>query len=349
MPHELLDERLIGPFIRDLGALMHASTVLVGDRLGLYQAMADSQWVSAAELAARTDTDTRYVAEWLAAQAASGYAEYDAQTGRFRLSEEQAFVLTNEFPMFPGGIQVAASMVKDVDLIVDAFRDGRGVAWGEHHPDLFVGTERFFRTNYIAFLTNYWIPALEGVEAKLRAGATVADVGCGHGASTVILAQAYPRSSFVGYDSHEPSIEVARKAAAEAGVADRCRFEVAEAAAYQGRDLDLVALFDCFHDLGDPVGVAAHIRETLAEDGTCMLVEPYAEDQLEDNLTPVGRISYAASTMLCTPCSRSQDVGLTLGAQAGEARLRKVLEAAGFSRVRHTSQTPLNLVLEARL
>jgi SAM-dependent methyltransferase len=351
MPHELLDERLIGPFIRDLGALMHASTVLVGDRLGLYRAMADSQWVSAAELAARTDTDTRYVAEWLAAQAASSYAEYDTHTGHFRLSEEQAFVLTNEFNpiFFPGGIQVAASMIKDVDLIVDAFRDGRGVAWGEHHPDLFLGTERFFRTNYIAFLTNYWIPALEGVEAKLRAGATVADVGCGHGASTVILAQAYPRSSFVGYDSHEPSIEVARKAATEAGVADRCRFEVAEAASYPGRRFDLVALFDCFHDMGDPVGVAAHIRETLAEDGTCMLVEPYAEDRLEDNLTLVGRISYAASTMLCTPCSRSQDAGLALGAQAGEAQLRKVLEAAGFSRLRRATQTPLHFVIEARL
>jgi SAM-dependent methyltransferase len=350
MPHELLDERLIGPFMRDLGALMHASTVLVGDRLGLYRAMADCMWLSAAELAARTETETRYVAEWLAAQAASGFAEYDAHTGRFRLSEEQAFVLTSEFnPMFfPGGIQAAASMIKDVDLIADAFRDGRGVAWGEHHPDLFVGTERFFRTNYIAHLTDHWIPALEGVEAKLRAGATVADVGCGHGASTVILAQAYPRSSFVGYDFHEPSIEVARKAAAEAGVADRCRFEVAKAASYPGRGLDLVALFDCFHDLGDPVGAAAHIRETLAEDGTCLLVEPYAEDQLEDNLTPVGRISYSASTMLCTPCSRSQDVGLALGAQAGQARLREVLNAAGFSRVRRATQTPLNLVLEAR-
>jgi SAM-dependent methyltransferase len=239
-------------------------------------------------------------------------------------------------------------MIKDVDLIADAFRDGRGVAWGEHHPDLFVGTERFFRTNYIAHLTNYWIPALEGVEATLRGGATVADVGCGHGASTVILAQAYPRSSFVGYDSHEPSIEAARKAAAEAEVADRCQFEVAEAASYPGRGFDLVALFDCLHDMGDPVGAAAHIRETLADDGSCMLVEPYAEDQLEDNLNPVGRIFYAASTMLCTPCSKSQDVGLALGGQAGEARLRKVLKAAGFSRVRRATQTPLNLVLEAR-
>ena len=350
MPNELLDERLIGSFMRDLGALMHAATVLVGDRLGLYKAMADCRWLSPDELAARTDTDTRYIAEWLAAQAASGYADYEAHTGRFRLSKEQAFVLTNEFnPMFfPGGIQAAASMIKDVDLIADAFRDGRGVAWDEHHPDLFAGTERFFRTNYIAHLTDYWIPTLDGVEAKLRAGATVADVGCGHGASTVILAQAYPRSSFVGYDFHRPSIEAARKAAAEAGVADRCRFEVAAATSYPGRGLDLVAIFDCLHDLGDPVGAARHIRETLAEDGTCLLVEPYAEDRLEDNLTPVGRVFYAASTMVCTPCSRSQDVGLALGAQAGEARLREVLEAAGFTRVRRATQTPFNLVLEAR-
>jgi SAM-dependent methyltransferase len=350
MPHQLLDERLVGAFIRDLGALMHASTVLVGDRLGLYRAMADCRWLLPAELADRTETNTRYVAEWLAAQAASGYADYDPHTGRFRLSEEQAVVLTSEFnPMFfPGGIQAAASMIKDVDLIVDAFRDGRGVAWGEHHPDLFAGTERFFRTNYIAHLTDYWIPELDGVEAKLRAGATVADIGCGHGASTVILAQAYPQSSFVGYDFHRPSIEAARKGAAEAGVADRCRFEVAEAADYPGRDLDLVALFDCLHDMGDPVGVAAHIRETLAEDGTCLLVEPYAEDRLEDNLTPVGRVCYAASTMVCTPSSRSQDVGLALGGQAGEARLREVLEAAGFTRVRRATQTPFNLVLEAR-
>ena len=350
MPNELLDERLIGSFMRDLGALMHAATVLVGDRLGLYKAMADCSWLSPDELAARTDTDTRYIAEWLAAQAASGYADYEAHTGRFRLSKEQAFVLTSEFnPMFfPGEIQAAASMIKDVDLIADAFRDGRGVAWDEHHPDLFAGTERFFRTNYIAHLTDYWIPALDGVEAKLRVGATVADVGCGHGASTVILAQAYPRSSFVGYDLHRPSIEAAQKAAAEAGVADRCRFEVAAAASYPGRGLDLVAIFDCLHDMGDPVGAARHIRETLAEDGTCLLVEPYAEDRLEDNLTPVGRVFYAASTMVCTPCSRSQDVGLALGAQAGEARLREVLEAAGFTRVRRATQTPFNIVLESR-
>jgi SAM-dependent methyltransferase len=349
MPQELLDERLVGSYMRDLGALMHAATVLVGDRLGLYKAMADSRWLSPDELAARTETDTRYVEEWLAAQAASGYADYEAHTGRFRLSEEQAFVLTSEFnPMFfPGGIQAAASMIKDVDLIADAFRDGRGVAWDEHHPDLFAGTERFFRTNYIGHLTGYWIPALDGVEAKLRAGATVADVGCGHGASTVILARAYPQSSFVGYDFHPPSIEAAQKAAAEAGVADRCRFEVAEATCYPGRGLDLVAMFDCLHDLGDPVGAAAHIRETLADDGTCLLVEPYAEDRLEDNLTPVGRIFYAASTMVCTPCSRSQDVGLALGGQAGEARLREVLEAAGFTRVRRATQTPFNLVIEA--
>jgi len=343
-------EQFFGRFVSDLGAVMHAATVLVGDRLGLYAAMADSRWITPADLAARTETDERYVAEWLAAQAAAGYAEYNPDTSRFRLTEEQAFALTDEYhPLFfPGGFQAAAATIKDVELIVDAFRDGHGVAWGDHHPDLFVGTDRFFRPNYIANLTTSWIPALDGVEHKLHTGARIADIGCGYGASTIIMATAYPTSSFVGYDPHPPSIEAARKAAANAGVADRCRFEVGAAADYPGRGYDLVALFDSLHDMGDPVGAAAHIRYTLSDEGTCLLVEPFAGDRLEDNLTPIGRIYYAGSTMLCTPGSRAQQVGLALGAQAGETRLREVLVAAGFSRVRRANETPLNLVLEAR-
>jgi SAM-dependent methyltransferase len=343
-------EQFVGRFVQDLGAVFHAATLLVGDRVGLYQAMADSQWITPASLAERTDTDQRYVAEWLAAQAAAGYAEYDPDTRQFRLSEEQVFALTDEYnPLFfPGGFQSAAAAIKDVELITDAFRDGHGVAWGDHHPDPFVGTDRFFRPNYIANLTASWIPALDGVEPKLLAGATVADMGCGYGASTIIMATAYPASSFIGYYPHPPSIEAARKAAADAGVADRCRFDVATATDYPGRGYDLVALFDCLHDMGDPVGAAAHIRETLSDDGTCLLVEPFAEDRLEDNLTPIGRIFYAGSTMLCTPSSRAQQGGLALGAQAGESRLRDVLNAAGFSRVRRAAETPFNLVLEAR-
>ena len=343
-------EQLFGRFVQDLGAVMHAATLLVGDRLGLYRSMADSQWVTPVDLADRTETDERYVAEWLAAQAAAGYAEYDSNSKRFRLSEEQAFALTDEYNpvFFPGGFQAAASTIKDVELIADAFRDGRGVAWGDHHPDLFVGTDRFFRPNYIANLTSSWIPALDGIEPKLQAGARIADIGCGYGAATIIMATAYPASSFVGYDPHPPSVDAARKAAATAGVADRCRFDVAAATDYPGRGYDLVTLFDCLHDMGNPVGAASHIRETLSDDGTCMLVEPFAEDRLEDNLTPIGRIFYAGSTMLCTPGSRAQQVGLALGAQAGETRLREVLVAAGFSRVRRANETPLNLVLEAR-
>ena len=239
-------------------------------------------------------------------------------------------------------------MIKDVDLVAQAFRDGTGVPWGDHHPDLFAGTEKFFRGNYLSFLVSDWLPALDGVVDRLHDGARVADVWCGHGASTILLATEYPESTFVGYDFHEPSIEAARKAAAAAGLTDRCRFEVAEATDYPGGDYDLVGLFDCLHDMGDPVGAAAHIRETLAPNGALLLVEPYAEDQLADNLGPMGRIFYSASTLLCTPCSRAQDVGLALGAQAGEAQLTDVLHLGGFTKVRRAAQTPFNLVLEAR-
>ena len=350
MDQEHFQKRFVAPFMHDLGGVMHSATVLLGARLGLYEALADGQWVDADELAKRSGTEPRYVAEWLAAQAASDYVSYDPATGLFRLDEEQAFALTDEFgPMYlPGGFQAAAALIKDVDLVAEAFRAGRGVAWGEHHPDLFEGTETFFRGNYVTNLTTTWIPALDGVAEKLERGARVADVGCGHGASTVLLATTFPASEFVGFDSHEPSIRAARKAATNAGVAERCSFEVAGAAGYPGRDYDLVALLDCLHDMGDPVSAAGHVRDTLSPEGTCLVVEPYAEDRLQDNLNPMGRIFYSVSTMVCTPCSRAQDVGLALGAQAGERRISDVLKEAGFGRVRRAAATPFNLVFEAR-
>ena len=343
-------DAFVGKFVCDVGAVFHATTVLIGDRLGLYKAMADSTPVTAAELAARTSLDERYLQEWLSAQAASGYCEYDPTTGAFHLSEEQAFALTDEGnPLFmPGAFQLAASTIRDDDRITAAFRTGEGVGWHEHHHDLFQGTERFFRPGYLANLVESWIPALEGVADKLQQGASVADLGCGHGASTVIMALAYPKSTFVGFDYHEASIDEARKAAKHAGVDDRVRFEVASAADFAGVGFDLVACFDCLHDMGDPVGAAAHVRNALKADGTWLIVEPFANDRLEDNCNPVGRIFYSASTTICTPASRSQPVGAALGAQAGEARLTEVVTAGGFSRVRRATETPFNLVLEAR-
>jgi SAM-dependent methyltransferase len=339
----------IGRFVGDIGSVAHAATVLVGDRLGLYRAMGDSRPTTAAELATATGYEERYLSEWLSAQAASGYVEYDPDAGTFRLPEEQAFTLASEDnPVFvPGGLQVAASMIKDVDKVAEAFRTGGGIPWGDHDPDLFAGTCKFFRANYLGNLIDNWIPALDGVDAKLRAGARVADVGCGLGASTILMAKAYPDSDFVGFDSHAPSIDAAAKAAAEAGLTN-CRFEVATAKDYPGADYDLVAIFDALHDMGDPVGAAAHARSTLAADGTWMVVEPYAGDRLVDNLNPVGRIFYSASTMVCTPNSRSQEVDEALGAQAGETRLRDVATRGGFTQFRRATETPFNLVLEAR-
>ncbi|MDX6380161.1 MAG: hypothetical protein QOI57_1185 [Rubrobacteraceae bacterium] len=340
----------VGKFVGDLGAVLHAATVLIGDKLGLYKAMADSEPITAGELAERTGTDERYMREWLSAQAASGYVEYDPVSDRFRLPAEQAFALTNEYnPLFvPGGLQTAASTIKDVDKVAEAIRMGRGVGWHEHHHDLYEGTERFFRPNYIGNLVSSWIPALERVEDKLRAGARVADVGCGHGSSTIIMAEEYPNSTFVGFDYHEASIAAARRAAVEARVAGRCTFEVASAKEYPGEGYDLVAFFDSLHDMGDPVGVASHVRKTLKPDGTWMIIEPFANDRLEDNLNPVGRIFYSASTVICVPASKDQEVGLALGAQVGEARMREIVTAGGFSRFRRATETPFNLVLEAR-
>jgi SAM-dependent methyltransferase len=344
-----LDE-FMGRFVGDLGAALSAALVVIGDRLGLYRAMADGEPVTASELAARTGTDERYVREWLSNQAAGRYVSYAPAADEFFLSPEQSLALAQEgSPAFvPGAFQLATALVKDEEKIAGAFVAGDGVGWHEHHHDLFSGTERFFRPGYSANLVSAWIPALDGVQAKLEAGARVADVGCGHGASTILMAQAYPRSEFVGFDYHVGSIEHARSAAGDAGLDERLRFEVAAAKEYPGTGYDLVCMFDCLHDMGDPVGAARHVRQTLASDGTWLIVEPYAGDRLEDNLNPVGRVFYGASTLVCTPASRDQEVGLALGAQAGEARLRAVVTKGGFTRFRRAAETPFNLVLEAR-
>jgi SAM-dependent methyltransferase len=341
-------EEFMGRFVGDLGAALSAALVVIGDRLGLYRAMADGSPVSAEELAERTGTDPRYVREWLSNQAAGGYVTY--ADGRFFLSAEQSLALAQEgSPAFvPGAFQVATALTKDEETIARAFETGDGVGWHEHHHDLFAGTERFFRPGYAANLITSWIPALDGVQAKLESGALVADVGCGHGASTILMAEAFPRSEFIGFDYHEASVETARRKASEAGLDDRVSFEVAPAKEYPGDGYDLVAMFDCLHDMGDPVGAAAHVLDTLADDGAWMIVEPYAGDRLEDNLNPVGRVFYGASTLVCTPASRDQEVGLALGAQAGEARLREVVTAGGFTRFRRATETPFNIVLEAR-
>ncbi|MFZ1154067.1 MAG: class I SAM-dependent methyltransferase, partial [Solirubrobacteraceae bacterium] len=340
----------MGQFVQDLGAALSVATVAIGDKLGLYKAMADGTPVSAGELAERTDTDERYVREWLSSQAASGYVTYDASSERFTLPPEQAMALAQDnSPAFiPGAFQLAAGLIKDEPRISEAFRSGEGVGWHQHDHDLFCGTERFFRPGYIANLVSSWIPSLEGVHDKLATGGMVADVGCGHGASTLILAEAYPKSELVGFDYHPESIERARAAAREAGLEDRVSFEIATAKDFPGSDYDLVAMFDCLHDMGDPVGAAQHVLGALQEDGTWLIVEPFAHNRLEDNLNPVGRIFYSASTMVCTPASRDQEVGLALGAQAGEERLHKVVSDGGFTRFRRATETPFNLVLEAR-
>lgn len=336
-------------FVHDIGAAMHAATVVVGDELGLYKALAQKP-MSPDALAEATHTDPRYVREWLAAQAASGYVEYDAGTQRFSMTEEQAFALAQEgSPAFiPGAFQIATAQFRAVPRMLDIFRNGRGLGWHEHDPALFHGTERFFRPGYAAHLVSEWIPAIKGMDARLKAGASVADVGCGHGSSTIIMAQAYPNSHFHGFDFHEPSIRHAREAAHKAGVEERVTFEVAAAKDFGGSNYDMVAVFDCLHDMGDPVGAARHVRQALKPEGAWMIVEPFANDRLEDNLNPVGRVFYSASTFICTPGSRAQEVGLCLGAQAGEARMKGVVEQGGFRHFRRAAETPFNLVYEAR-
>jgi SAM-dependent methyltransferase len=343
-------DAFLGKMVNDMGAAASGAMVIIGDKLGLYKALAGAGPLAPAELAARTGTAERYVREWLAAQAAAGYVEYRPESGAYAMTPEQAAVLADESgPAFmAGGFEVLAAMFKDEPTISAAFRTGRGVGWHEHSPCLFRGTERFFRTGYATHLVREWLPALDGVCANLERGAEVADVGCGHGASTIVMAKAYPNSRFVGFDYHAPSVERARAAAREAGVAERCRFEVADSKQFPGGGYDLVAFFDCLHDMGDPVGAARHVRQALAPEGTWLIVEPFAADTVEGNLNPVGRIYYAASTMVCVPASLSQEGAMALGAQAGEARLRAVVTAGGFTRFRRATATPFNLILEAR-
>src|ERR1700693_1558972 len=336
--------------VNDFGATFHAACVIIGDKLGLYKGLADGGWQTPAELATHTGTTERYVREWLASQAAGGYVTLDAPTGRYSLTEEQAFTLADDkSPAFlPGAFQLALAATKAVPKLIEAFRTGEGMGWHEHDHELFHGTERFFRPGYAAHLVSEWIPALSGVEARLQAGARVADVGCGHGASTVLMAQAYPKSTFAGFDYHEGSIQTARARAREAGVMDRVDFEVAHAKDFPGSGYDLVTFFDCLDDMGAPVGAAPHVLSTLSPAGSWMIVEPFANDRVKDNLNPIGRVFYSASTLLCTPASLSQEVGLALGAQAGEARMRKVVTEGGFSQFRRATETPFNLIYEAR-
>jgi len=343
-----LDE-LLGRFVGDLGATLAAGSVVVGHRLGLYRSLAEGP-ATAQEVARRTGTDPRYVTEWLCGQAAGGYVSYDPATEQFSLTEEQAFALADPGgPLYlPGAFVLALGALRAESQITDAFRTGAGMGWHEHHEDVFSGCEMFFRPGYVANLTSAWIPALEGVEDKLAAGGRVADVGCGHGASTVLLAQAYPTARILGSDYHQASIDTARKRAADAGVADRARFEAASAQTFSGTGYDLVATFDCLHDMGDPVGAARHIRQALDADGTWLIVEPLAGDTLADNLNPVGRVYYSGSTFVCVPNARSQPGGYALGAQAGEAAIRQVAERAGFTRFRRAAETPFNAVFEAR-
>jgi 2-polyprenyl-3-methyl-5-hydroxy-6-metoxy-1,4-benzoquinol methylase len=340
--------QFLGQVVGELGAAMNAALVLIGEKLGLYKAMAGAGPMTPVELAKKTNTDERYVREWLSAQAAGGYVTYDAAARKFTLPDEQAFALAVEdSPAYlPGAFHIVSAIMKDEPKLVEAFRTGDGVGWDEHDVSLFEGTEKFFRPNYAANLASSWIPALDGVHQKLKAGGRVADVGCGHGASTILMAQAYPNSQFVGFDYHGPSVGWARRVAARAGVKN-ATFEVATAKDFHGAKYDFVAFFDCLHDMGDPQGAARHVLEMLNPGGTWMIVEPFAHDQLEKNLNPVGRLFYAASTMICTPASRAQEVGACLGAQAGEARMREVVTGAGFKKFRRAAETPFNLVYEA--
>jgi 2-polyprenyl-3-methyl-5-hydroxy-6-metoxy-1,4-benzoquinol methylase len=336
--------------VDEVGAALNAALVVMGDKLGLYRALAGTEGLTPEELAERTGTSERYVREWLGAQAAGGFVSYDAGRGRYAMAPEQTVALTDaSSPAYlPGFFQIAVGSVVDSPRIIEAARRGDGVGWHEHVHDVHEGCERFFRPGYNAHLIAEWLPACEGLIEKLDRDARVADVGCGHGASTILMAAAFPNSVFAGSDYHEGSVQTARERAHAAGVADRASFQLAPAIAFSGTDYDLVTMFDCLHDMGDPVGAARHVRSTLKPDGTWMIVEPNAGDRVEENFNPIGRAYYAFSTLLCTPASLSQEVGLALGAQAGEARIRDVVEQGGFTRFRRVAETPFNLVFEAR-
>jgi SAM-dependent methyltransferase len=347
MDHSKLME-FLGRFVVDAGAAGAAGSVVIGHRLGLYRALARGS-ATPEQFAVRTGCHPRYLTEWLRGQAAGGYVSYDPATGEFSLSEEQAFCLADpNGPNMPAAFLTVLGYLRAEPQITEAFRTGAGVGWHEHHEDVFVGCDAFYRPGYVAELVPSWLPALDGVDEKLTAGGRVADIGCGLGSSSVLLAQAYPRATVVGFDYHAESIERAREKAAEAGVSDRVSFEVASAQTFTGTDYDLVMMFDCLHDMGDPLGAARRVREALAADGTWLLVEPFAADQVEDNFNPVGRLYYSGSTFLCVPNALSQPGGYALGAQAGESATRQVITDAGFTRFRRAAQTPFNLVYEAR-
>lgn len=343
-------EQFMMKMVGDMAAAMSGSLVITGVKLGLYGKLAQIGPATSRQLADELDLDERYVREWLSAQAASGFVDYDAENERFSMNPEQMMALANEeSPVYVApAFELIASGYIDEPKITDAFQSGAGVGWHEHHECLFRGCEKFFRPGYRANLVTAWLPALSGVAEKLERGAKVADIGCGAGASTIIMAAAFPKSEFTGFDYHDKSIARAREAAEEAGYLSNLRFEVAKAKEAPGGDFDLVCTFDCLHDMGDPVGAATHVREMLKPDGTFMIVEPMAGDTLSDNLNPVGRMYYSASTMICTPGSKAQEVGLALGAQAGEARLHEVLTKAGFNTVRRAAETPFNMVIEAK-
>ena len=342
-------QEFLGRFVTDLGATAAAGNVVIGHRLGLYKALAPAP-ASAQELAESTHTSPRYIAEWLRGQAAGGYVEYDAATDTYSMTEEQTFALANPDGgvYAPGAFVLALGALRAEPRITEAFRTGTGLGWHEQHDDVFLGCEQFFRPGYVASLVPSWIPALDGVAGTLSAGGTVADVGCGLGASTILLAQEYPNSRFAGSDYHDRSIEIARKRAGDAGVADRVNFEVASAASFSGSGYDLIATFDCLHDMGDPLAAARHVREAIKPNGTWLVVEPFAADEAIGNMNPVGRVYYSFSTLLCVPNALSQPGGYSLGAQAGEAAIRQVATEAGFTRFRRAAETPFNLVFEVR-
>src|SRR4051795_4952641 len=348
-----IDQTKLGEFmmkaVGDMATSFGAMMIILGDRLGLYKAMAESGPITSKELSGQTNTAERYIREWLASQAAAGYITYNPEDKKFFLPPENAMVLANEdSPAFMlGSYQMLRSMFKDEDKFIDIFKSGKGLRWGEHHHDLFEGTAKFFKPNYMSNLIPSWIPSLEGMQEKLKEGAKVADIGCGYGVPTVLMAKEYPKSKFYGFDNHEASIQAARKLAQKEGVSDRVEFAVVSANEPIGDDFDLVAFFDCLHDMADPIGALKFAKQSLKSDGTCMIIEPMANDNIEDNLNLVGKIYYSASSIICVPNSLADD-GIALGAQAGEKKIKEVAEKAGFTKFRRASQTPFNIVYEAK-